>query len=164
MKKNNEGNPYMALHRADRQQAAIEIVQRVHDPMFLPDLPKQNKKREADFGVRLKNWLKKHPLKVSSSLEIKHSRGKDYLNYHEVAQEQLAYASLVGSDAGVLIRVEGHNGEPDYIFMRKSPAYFVIQYPDFACIIRAAVFKEEKKKGAASLTAERAKEIAEIII
>ena len=128
--------------------------------MKLPELPKQNKKLEAEFSIELKHWIEKHPI-LTSSLEVKHTHGKNSLPFREVKPEQLAYASRVNSDKGAWIRTLGLNGEPDYVFLRNAPAYIVIKYPKFFCFITIGNFLFEKEKNKRkSLTEDRAQAIA----
>lgn len=130
--------------------------------MNLPPLPKQNKKPEADFGIELKHWVEKNfQTMYTSSIETKHTHGKDYFLYSELSDDQIAFALRVSSDKGAWVRVQGLNGESDYIFLRNEPAYFVIKYPDCFCFITVGnlLFEKEKSKRK-SLTSERACEIA----
>lgn len=131
--------------------------------MELPKLPQQNKTREMDFGVRLANWLAKNPISTAS-IEIKHTRGKNYFNYSELSDKQIAYAQVISGSQGVLIRVEGHNGEPDYIWMREEPAYIAIRYPGNTCLITINnLLYEINTRKQKSLTLQRAKEISSIV-
>lgn len=130
--------------------------------MNLPNLPKQNKAPEADFGVELKGWVEKNaPHFLTSSLETKHTHGKDSFPFNEVKAEQLVFATRISSEKGAWIRVQGLKGEPDYIFLKNTPAYIVIRYPKFFCFITSGnfIFEKEKNKRK-SLTAERAIAIA----
>lgn len=131
--------------------------------MNLPDLPKQNKHKEADFGIALRRWIEEYKI-MPSSLETKHTRGKNYLPFSEITPKQIAYANKISSDEGVLIRVQGTDGEPDYVYMRNQPAYIVIRYPDFFAVITIGnlLFERDRYKKK-SLTADRAKEIASFI-
>lgn len=129
--------------------------------MTLPELPKQNKKKEADFGIELRKWLKENPFLSSCTFEIKHTRGRESLPFSEIKNEQIAYANKVRSSEGVLIRVHGTNGEPDYNYYRRSPAYIVVRYPKkFYIIPIENLLHEKETSGAKSLTQDRANEIA----
>lgn len=127
---------------------------------MLPNLPKQNKKREADFGVYLRRWLKSHP-QFTMAMELKQTE-TNRIRFSEVKDEQLAYAFAIRSNEGVLIRVQGTNGEPDYIYLRNTPSYIFIKFPKFFCAIAPDVWILEKEKGS-SLTSDRAKQIASIV-
>lgn len=128
--------------------------------MNLPDLPKQNKHQEADFGVQLKHHIEKtNP--PTSSLEIKDTRGKNTFYYKELKPEQIAFALAISSDKGAWIRTLGLNGEPDYVWLRNEPAYIIIKYPKFYCFITVGNFLHEKESNKRkSLTSERAKAIS----
>lgn len=101
----------------------------------------------------------------SCAIEVKDTRGKNYLPFSEVTDEQLQYALAVRSEKGVLIRVQGLNGEPDYVYLRSEPSYIIIKYPKCFVGISPELFIEErtvsKKK---SLTASRAKDIATFVV
>lgn len=129
---------------------------------MLPSLPKQHKQPEADFGVDLKHWFEKNK-PLTSSLEIKHTRGKNSFSFRELKEEQIAFAKRISSDKGAWIRTLGQNGEPDYIWMRNEIAYIPIRYPKgFVFItIDNILFEKEKRK---SLSWERACEIASRVI
>lgn len=129
--------------------------------MKLPELPQVNKKQEANSSLKLREWIMSNP-RSSCSIEMKDTRGKNYLNYSEIGQEQINYAlAIQESEKGVLIRVQGMNGEPDYIYLRKEPALFGIKYPKGICLINVNNLVHEmktfKKK---SLDFSRAKDIA----
>jgi len=130
---------------------------------MLPELPKQNKKQETAFGLKLREWIEKN-LRVTCSMETKDSRGKDYLNFNDVTEGQVNFAIAINSDKGVLIRVTGLDGEPDFVYLRNEPAYIVVKYPRCFCLIDIKTFVLEKGRSKAkSLTSSRAKEIAEVI-
>jgi hypothetical protein len=114
--------------------------------MNLPDLPKTHKKQEADSSLKLREWIEKNP-RTTCSIEMKDTRGKNYLNYSEVDDRQIAYAKLISGPKGVLIRVQGIQGEPDYIWMRNQPAYIAIKYPKSTELISIDNFLYEKAKG-----------------
>lgn len=128
--------------------------------LVLPLLPKQNKQKEASFGIVLRRWIEQNPF-YTCSIETKDTRGKDYLSFKEVKDTQITYGLAVNSTHGVLTRVQGMNGEADYHYLREEPSFIAIKYPKVFCLITVKVFKAErdsnKKK---SLTSARAKEIA----
>lgn len=130
----------------------------------LPSLPRVLKKREARFSLRFREWIMSHP-QFSGSYEIKDSRGKDYINFSEITDEQLNYGRAITGDEGVLIRVQGLAGEPDYVYLRNADAYVVVKYPNFFVIIKIDMLVREKVMSSKkSLTASRAKEIAHTIV
>lgn len=119
-------------------------------------------KQEADFSIRLRHYLKAHPLPVSCPLEVKDTRGKDSFPYAELKEEQCNNALASKSDKGNLIRVSvGTIGAPDYCFYRNSPAYIVIKYPlGFVFIDIETLILERDRSKRKSLTWERAQEIS----
>lgn len=133
--------------------------------MNLPELPKQHKKREADFGVYLRHWIKKNPQFKTCAIELKHTRGKNRFNFSELKDEQIAYAMCVSSDQGILTRVRGLSGEADYLYMRNEVAFITIRYPNNVVFITINDYISEKVNSKKkSLSEERACEIATDII
>jgi hypothetical protein len=127
--------------------------------MPLPNLPRQHKHKEADAGVDLKHYFER-TTPNTCSIEVKHTRGKDYLLYSEVKDEQIAFALRVSSPKGAWIRTLGMNGEPDYIWLKNEIAFIVIKYPKGVVHITIGNFLFEKQKSKRkSLTWERASEI-----
>lgn len=125
--------------------------------MHLPDLPRQNKKKEADFGVQFRAIIKQFPFIKTGAFELKHTRGKNYLNFNEVKPEQIAYGYKIQSEEGVIIRVIGFNGEPDYIYLKNEPYFITIKYPKSYFIISLDDWiKEREISNRKSLTEERA--------
>lgn len=128
--------------------------------MTLPPLPKQNKHKEADFGLTFREWIEKER-PISSSLELKDTRGKDFLNFNELGDNQIIYAKLISGPKGALIRVQGTDGQPDYIWLRNTPSYVVIKYPKSFSMISVSTFLMEKERSKRkSLTEQRASEIS----
>lgn len=126
---------------------------------MLPSLPKQIKKREADFGLVFRTWIAKHP-QVSSAWELKQTT-TDSISFSCVAERQLQWLSAIHSEKGALIRVQGNNGEPDYVYLRNAPAHIFIKFPKVWCAITISTWILEKERSKRkSLTVDRAKEIA----
>ncbi len=92
---------------------------------------------------------------------MKDTRGKEYLPFSAVEDEQINYAlAIKHSEKGVLIRVVGLDGQPDFIYLRKEPAFVVIKYPSKIVMVDIDAFVEERDKvKRKSLTFERAIEI-----
>jgi hypothetical protein len=131
--------------------------------MDLPDLPRTIKKKEADFGVKFRHWIEEHP-QYTCSLELKQT-GENSISFSVVKEPQVNWALAIDSDKGALIRVPGGKGEPDYVWLRNTPAYIVIKYPKFFCLIRIHAWESEKAESVRrSLTADRAREIADVIV
>lgn len=128
--------------------------------MNLPELPKQNKQREATTGIELKHWFEKNS-PATCSLEEKHTRGKDSFSFSEVKPEQVSFALRISSEKGAWIRTLGMNGEPDHIWLKNEPAFIIIKYPKGTVFITINnfIFEKEKNKRK-SLTWDRAVAIA----
>lgn len=125
----------------------------------LPDLPKQLEKREAAFGIELHRWTEKNKIQ-SCPLEIKRTNTSS-IPFSCLEDVQIPWLLKAKSDKGVLIRVIGMNGEPDYAFYRKAPARIVIRYPRSFHVIDIETFLLEKKRSVRrSLTEGRARELS----
>lgn len=122
-------------------------------------------KREAKSATILRHWLKANP-SHTCAIEMKDTRGKDYLNFSEVKEEQLNYALAIQSDRGVLLRVEAvAEGMPDYIYLKAEDAMIAIKYPGLITIINVEDFiKEKESNKRKSLTYLRAIAIAREVI
>lgn len=124
--------------------------------MILPELPQRNKKEEADFGLRFRKWWVLHG--KDAPYELKDTRGKNYLNFKEITEDQIAFALACGTDKGVLVRVErGTVGASDYIGIKNKVAFFVLKYPKgFTIITVNNLLHEKETHKRKSLTFERA--------
>lgn len=121
-------------------------------------------KKEADFGILFRHWIMSQPrLPKSASLEIKDSRGKDYIPYREIEDSQIrsGLASKIGPKGNLIRVAAGTVAAPDYIWLYKACAYVIIKYPKCFCLIDVETLQLEKDKSTRkSLTSDRAKEIA----
>jgi hypothetical protein len=99
----------------------------------------------------------------TGAYEIKDTRGKSSFPMREwkPAQENFAEAIRYGKK-GVLIRTEGVEGLPDYVYLKDEPSWVVIKYPKGFVIIDAPTLALKRKK--ASLTWGEAKDIAHIVV
>ncbi len=130
----------------------------------LPPLTIKHKHKEADASISLKHFIERTSPETCS-IEEKHTRGKDYLAFSEVKDEQIAFALRINSAKGAWIRTLGLNGEPDHIWLKNEMAFIVIKYPKGTVFITIDNFLYEKEKcKRKSLTWERAKEIATKIV
>jgi len=121
---------------------------------MLPELPKQNKKKEADFGVIFRKWWNEH--KMLGTFEIKDTRGRSLFQLRELHEKQRIIGRLSSGD-GVLIRVTlGTSGAGDYIGLIKFPTWVVIKYPTEFYIIPLLTLLQVNTK---SLTEKRAREL-----
>lgn len=117
------------------------------------------KKREANFGIAFRHWIHANP-QLSCAYELKQTQN-DSIPFSCIEEHQINYLLAINSDVGALVRVQGSNGEPDYIYLRNFPACVVIKFPDIFCIIPIHVFIKEKKVSTKkSLTSKRALEIS----
>lgn len=130
----------------------------------LPNLPKQNKKQEADFGIAFRRWWEKKG--KNAPYELKDSRGKYSILFSEVTDDQITIGLAANSDKGALIRVSsGTLGAPDYVGLRNSPYWIVIKYPKSIEVIGIQTFVLEKERSKRkSLTCSRAAEISTVSI
>jgi hypothetical protein len=133
--------------------------------MKLPDLPRVLKKREADWTTTtFIPWCKQY--KRTFAWEVKHTRSKDYLNFNEVKPGQIA--KLLEVRHSVYVRKNPDMGEStdfDGQCLVAEPAYIVIKFPKFFCLITIDTFVlESKRSKRRSLTSSRAKEIAFLVV
>lgn len=116
-------------------------------------------KREADFGVLFRHWLRANP-QYTCAYELKQSKDTA-LPFASLEPNQIAYLSSIASDVGTLIRVLGVSGEPDYVYLRNAPANVVVKFPDEFHIISIGTWLLEKERSIRkSLTNARAREIS----
>lgn len=132
--------------------------------MPLPNLPRAPKAREADFGVVFRRWWEKNPLR--GEIELKDTRGKDYLPFDEFSHDQEVIYNLASSSKGVLVRrTVGTVGGADYSGLVNAPYWLVIKYPRCFEIIAVGAFLLEKSRSTRrSLTSARAREISTISV
>lgn len=129
---------------------------------MLPPLNKLRKKKEADFGLFFRNWLRNNP-QCSGAFELKQC--DEYLPFSDVRDHQIS-ALLSAKYSGLLWKIadDSRGVKPfDYFYLRDSSAYIVVKYnnANFFCLIDVNVFILEKAKSRRrSLTALRASEIA----
>lgn len=116
-------------------------------------------RRESKFSVLFRHWLKANP-RATAALEMKQTK-TDSLAFSEVKEAQINYGMAIKSDHGVMIRTEGVEGLPDYIYLRSEPSFIVVRYPSCFCIIDVGDFDQENKTSKKrSLTSARARQIA----
>lgn len=121
-------------------------------------------KSESASAILFRHWLRANP-QFTGAYEIKDTRGKSLLPFSDVPEHQINYGLAIKSSKGVLIRVQGTNGEPDYIYLRSAPSWIVIKYPKKIEVIDVETFDMERKRSKVkSLTSHRASEISTITI
>lgn len=125
----------------------------------LPDLPKQIKKREAGFGIKLRRWLEEHGGE-SCVFELKQTTTRS-ISFSCVKEKQIPWLLQAKGKKGILLKNPGGEGQPDYSYHRLSPAWVVIRYPQSFYVIDIDAFLYEKKTSdRKSLTQGRASQIA----
>jgi len=127
----------------------------------MPPLPKQNKSKEAAFGLKFRKWWIEHPLR--GEIELKYARNGS-LPFSEVSEDQVAVGTLATSKRGILIRKSaGTTGGADYSGLVESPYWIVVSFGKHFYIISLETFLREKQHSKRkSLTEERAKAICVI--
>ena len=119
-------------------------------------------KKEAKSSLKMRHWIMSNrddaKNMITSSIEMKDTRGKDRFYLRELKQEQIDFGkSIKYSNKGVLIRTEGVRGLPDYIFIKHQPAYVMIKYPQGLVLCDVETIEMCKKK---SLSWEEVSEIS----
>lgn len=124
------------------------------------------KKREADFGILFRSWLKANPM-FSGAFELKQTTGNS-IPFSSVAEHQIDALLAARSDKGILYKApdDSRGIKPfDYFYLRNTPSFVVIKYPKHFDIIGVDTFLLEKERSKRkSLTADRAKAISVITV
>lgn len=130
----------------------------------MPPLTKQNKTKEADFGLVFRKWWEKNPLQ--GEIELKDTRGKPNFAFSEISHEQEVICRLAISKRGVLVRrSSGTTGGADYSGLVSSPYWVAIRYPKFFLVISLeTLLLERDRSKKKSLSADRAKAISIITV
>ncbi len=119
--------------------------------------------KEAQFGILFRHWLKANPT-YSQAYELKQTASSS-IPFSCLEDHQATYLRAIKSPAGVLIRVQGLSGEPDYVYLRTSPASIVIKFAREFSIIDIDTFLLEKKRSKRkSLTMQRARELSTVTV
>lgn len=120
------------------------------------------KKREAEFGVLFRHWLKSTAM-ISAAFELKQTTSNS-LPFGAVKDHQIDGLSAAASRKGILFKIpDDSRGIKcfDYFYLRHSLAFVVIKYPKFFCLIELEEFLREKENSKRkSLTSDRAKAIS----
>lgn len=131
---------------------------------MLPDLPQQNKHKEAEAGIKFRHWIDKNPY-MTATFEMKYAHANNSLPFSEVKQKQIDYANAIRSDKGVLIRNRDGEGLPDYTYLRNEPSYIVVKFKKCFVFIPPDLWEiESKKSKRRSITELRARLIGTKII
>jgi hypothetical protein len=120
-------------------------------------------KREAKFNIKFNHWLKS-VYKETMFYELKQTSGSlpfSAVKPHQIeGLQQVRHGTLVYKMPDV-----GFQNFCDGFCVTEQPACIVIKYPTFFCLISIDTFVlESKRSKRRSLTAARAKDIAQIVI
>lgn len=120
------------------------------------------KKREAEFTIYFRHWLKSHPLDCAA-FELKQTT-ENSIPFSDVKDHQLDALLAVSANLGFIYKIpdDSQGIKPfDMLYLRKALAFVVIKYPEFFVLIDPFTFVEEREiSERKSLTSERAREIA----
>lgn len=118
---------------------------------------------ESKFGVLFRHWIKANP-QYTCAYELKQT-AKRSIPFSALEDHQQAYLEAIRGNKGVLVRVMGTAGEPDYIYLRNCPARVVVKMLWGFHLIDIDTWVLEKSKSLRkSLTEARAREIATISV
>lgn len=121
-------------------------------------------KREAKHQIYFNHWLK-NVYKKSLVYEIKQTTTNSLL-FSAVVDHQIE-ALLAVRHGSFVFKIPdcGFQNPFDGFCFNEEPAYVVIFYPDFFCLIGIDTFLLEKERSKRkSLTADRAKEISTVTV
>ncbi len=130
-------------------------------------------KQEAKFQTLFSHWLRSVYLPkqkfFAGAFELKHHRGRGYLPFREVQEHQINALQAVLSDSkGFYHKLPDDTigFKPyDCFALKNCPSYIVIMYKEFFVLIDINTFILEKKRSKSkSLSANRSKEIANLIV
>ncbi len=122
------------------------------------------KKREADFSLVLRHWIKAEmPFRDSCAIEVKQTR-TNRLPFSDVQEHQIDALQAASTYMGLLYKApdDSRGVKPfDFFYMKNAGAWVVIKYPgQFSVISKDAFLAEKKRSEEKSLTKERAEAIA----
>lgn len=120
--------------------------------------------KEKDFQTTFSHWLKQVH-KKTGAFELKQTKTNS-LPFESVVAHQVA--ALRNAKNGTLVYKipdVGYQNPFDCFSLAGVPAYVVVKYPDFFCLIDIDDWiNENVRSERRSLTSKRAMEIAEIIV
>ncbi len=121
-------------------------------------------KREAKFNTQFNHWLKS-VYKRTGAFELKQTT-TDSLPFSDVQEHQISALQAVRHGTFVYkIPDLGLQNPYDVYCMTEQPAYVVVKYPKFFCLIAIDTFILEKERSVRrSLTSVRARDIATIVV
>lgn len=128
-----------------------------------PQINTKMKKKEAEFGILFRHWLKANPLQ-SGAFELKQTT-TNRLPFSAVKDHQIHALVAASTKGGLLYKIpdDSRGTKPfDMFYLRNAESYLVIKYPDGFVLIEPETFVIERDvlSKEKSLTYERAKEIA----
>lgn len=120
-------------------------------------------KREANFTLTFRHWLKAHPMPVSAAFELKQTT-LNMIPFSVVEEHQIEALRAVQTESGLLYKApdDSRGYKPfDLFYLRRSPGFVVIKFRAEFCIISVDAFTLERGSSERkSLTVARAREIA----
>ena len=123
------------------------------------------KKREAEFTIYFRHWLKANPMHTAA-FELKQTTA-DSLPFNSVSDHQIN-ALLAVSSSGLLYKIpdDSRGIKPfDMVYFRNELSYIVVKFPKHFEIISINTWILERGRSKRkSLTSERAKEISVISV
>jgi penicillin-binding protein-related factor A (putative recombinase) len=123
-------------------------------------------KREAEFGLLFRHWLRSVKWLGSSAFELKQTT-TDSIPFSDVQEHQIVALQAAKGD-GLLYKIpdDSRGVKPfDFVFMQTVQAYIVIRFPNLFCLIPVDRFTEERDiSERKSLTSARARQIALICV
>jgi len=124
------------------------------------------KKREADFGLLFRHWIRANP-RYSAAFELKQTTTNSF-PFNEVKDHQIEWLQAANSDKGMLYKIpdDSRGIKPfDYVYLRKAGALIFIKYPGCFHGISVENFIYEKERSIRkSLTEARARDIAVVSV
>lgn len=121
-------------------------------------------KREAKFNTTFNHWLK-NVYKKSGAFELKQTL-VDSIPFSAIEPHQLQALLAVRFGTFVFkIPDAGYQNPFDCFCMTEMPAYVVVKYPSFFCLIGVRYWESESKQSKRrSLTSKRAQEISTVVV
>ena len=124
------------------------------------------KKREAQFTLLFRAWLKSKPFH-SATLELKQTQS-DSIPFNAVKPHQIHALLASQSERGLLYKIpdDSRGIKPcDMVYLQNVTGYVVIKYPKLFVLIKVDSFiKEQESSPRKSLTVTRACEMAYKVI
>lgn len=122
--------------------------------------------KENKSAIKFRHWVMSQSALKTCALEMKDTRGQSSFPFREFKETQEVFAEAIRyGKKGVLIRTEGVEGLPDYVYLKNEPSFVAIKFPlGFAIISGETLSLEKKRSNRSSLTWGRAKDLAHKVI